>query len=265
MFTTAFWQDNHWQDFALRLLLLAIIWLVVWFVVRYIGRWVLRLILRSRGFTDDDGGFTLLRRTLRALVIITGILSSLAILGLTPLLASTLTTIGIVGIMVGLAVKDVAANFVSGVLLLFDRPFSLGDFVSAGNVQGNVEIISLRSTRIRTPEGPVVTIPNSVIASNAITNYSLSRARRVELTWKLPMDADIDAASRVLVELATADARVVAAPPPAVTIGDVRDDSFDLRLVTYVQSEDWQAAQSDLKRALVTRLAQQSNAANDST
>ena len=47
------------------------------------------------------------------------------------------------------------------------------------------------------------------------------------------------------------------APPPAVMIGDVRDDSFDLRLVTYVQSDDWQAAQSDLKRALVARLAEQ--------
>ncbi len=257
MFTTAFWQDNHWQDFALRILLLVVTWLAVWLVVRYIGRWVLRLILRSRGFTDDDGGFTLLRRALKALVIITGILSSLAILGLTPLLASTLTTIGIVGIIVGLAVKDVAANFVSGVLLLFDRPFSLGDFVSAGNVQGNVEVISLRSTRIRTPEGPVVTIPNSVIAANAITNYSMCRARRVELTWKLPLDADIDAATRMLLELATADARVVSTPPPAVTIGDVRDDSFDLRLVTYVQSEDWQTAQSDLKRALVARLAEQ--------
>jgi len=146
---------------------------------------------------------------------------------------------------------------VSGVLLLFDRPFSLGDFVSAGNVQGNVEVISLRSTRIRTPDGPVVTIPNSVIAANAITNYSLSRARRVELTWKLSLDADIDAATRTLLELATVDARVVAAPPPAVMIGDVRDDSFDLRLVTYVQSDDWQAAQSDLKRALVARLAEQ--------
>lgn len=259
MFTTAFWEDNHWEAFALRILLLVATWLAVWLVVRYIGRWVLRLILRSRGFTDDAGGFTLLRRTLKALVILTGILSSLAILGLTPLLASTLTTIGIVGIMVGLAVKDVAANLVSGVLLLFDRPFSPGDFVSAGNVQGNVEVISLRSTRIRTPEGPVVTIPNSVIAANAITNYSLSRARRVELTWKLPLDGDIEAATHVLVELANADARVVATPPPVVTIGDVRDDSFDLRLVTYVQSDDWQAAQSDLKRALVARLAQQNN------
>lgn len=255
MFTTAFWKDSYWEEAALRLLLLVITWLVVWLVVRFIGRWILDLVARARGFADDDGGFTLLRRALKAAVLIVGIVTSLAILGLTPLLASTLTSIGIAGIIVGLAVKDVAANFVSGVLLLFDRPFRLGDFVSAGNIQGHVVAISLRSTRIRTPEGPLVTIPNSVIAANAITNYSSSDKRRVELTWKLPIGADIDAATRSLSELATADARVAATPPPEVLLGDVRDDSFDLRLVAYVSSADWLAAQSDLKRELVKQLA----------
>lgn len=260
MFTTAFWQDKGWEELALRLLLLVIVWLIVWVLVRFIGRWIFRLIQRSRGFTEDHAGFATLRRLLRGLVVTTGILSSLAILGLTPLLASTLTTIGIVGIVLGLAVKDVAANFVSGVLLLFDRPFSLGDVVSAGNVQGKVELISLRSTRIRTPEGPVVTVPNSVIAANAITNYTMSRSRRIELTWKLPLDADIDAASRSLLALAQDDERVAQAPLPEVTMGDVRDDSFDLKLVAYANSEDWLAVQSDLKRKLVERRARTLNA-----
>ena len=201
-----FWQDNDGERVVLRLVMLVIIWLLVWFVVRFIGRWVLGLIARSRGFTEDGAGFTTLGRLLKGAVIIVGVLSSMAILGLTPLLASTLTSVGVVGIVVGLAVKDVAANFISGILLLFDRPFALGDFVSAGNVQGHVEVISLRSTRLRTPEGPVVTVPNSVIAANAITNFSMSRARRVELTWRLPLDADIEAASRSLIDLAAADA-----------------------------------------------------------
>ena len=201
-----FWQDNNGERVVLRLVMLVIIWLLVWFVVRFIGRWVLGLIARSRGFTEDDTGFTMLGRLLKGAVITVGVLSSMAILGLTPLLASTLTSVGVVGIIVGLAVKDVAANFISGILLLFDRPFALGDFVSAGNVQGHVEVISLRSTRLRTPEGPVVTVPNSVVAANAITNFSMSRARRVELTWRLTLDADIDAASRSLLELAAADA-----------------------------------------------------------
>ena len=251
-----FWQDMQWEQVTLRILMLAVTWLLVWLVVRHIGRWLLRLIAQSRGFTDDDAGFTMLRRVLRGLVIVVGILSSLAILGLTPLLASTLTSVGIVGIIAGLAVKDVAANFVSGVLLLFDRPFALGDYVSAGNVEGTVEHISLRSTRIRTPEGPVVTVPNSVIAANAISNFSMSRARRVELPWRLPIDAQIDAASAALIDLARADERVMAEPPPQVLVGDVRASFLDLVLVVYVRNEGWLVTRSDLRRELAERLAE---------
>jgi len=251
-----FWQDLKWEQVTLRLLMLAVTWLLVWLVVRFIGRWLLRLIAESRGFTDDDAGFTMLRRVLRGLVIVVGALSTLAILGLTPLLASTLTSFGIAGIIVGLAVKDVAANFVSGVLLLFDRPFALGDYVSAGNVEGTVEHISLRSTRIRTPEGPVVTVPNSIIAANAISNFSMSRARRVELPWRLPIGADIDAVSAALIDLAGADERVVAEPPPQVLVGDVRASFLDLVLVVYVRPEGWLVTRSDLRRELAARLAE---------
>jgi len=260
-----FWQDMKWEQVTLRLLMLVVTWLLVWLVVRFIGRWLLRLIAQSRGFTDDDAGFTMLRRTLKGLVIVVGVLSSLAILGLTPLLASTLTSFGIAGIIVGLAVKDVAANFVSGVLLLFDRPFALGDYVSAGNVEGTVEHISLRSTRIRTPEGPVVTVPNSVIAANAISNFSMSRARRVELAWRLPIGADVGAASAALTDLAGADERVMAEPAPQVLVENVRATFIDLVLVVYVRSDGWLVTRSDLRRKLAERLAEiKASQGNDS-
>jgi len=172
------------------------------------------------------------------------------------MLVSTLTTVGVVSIVVGLAVRDVAANFVSGVLLLFDQPFSVGDFVAAGNVQGRVEAITLRSTRIRTLDGPLVTMPNSVIAANAITNFTLSPNRRIELTWKVPLARGLttEQASSALVDLVVGEPRVLTEPSPHVLMGEVREDAFDLKLIYHIHAEDWPEAESAVKVAMVTRL-----------
>jgi small-conductance mechanosensitive channel len=259
MTTTVFWEDTNPQRLLIRILLLAVTWLIVWLVVRYISKWILKLILRAQGFTEDTSGFAVMRRFLRSIVILLGILTSLAILGMTPLLISTLTTVGVVGIVVGLAVRDVAANFVSGVLLLFDQPFSVGDMVAAGNVQGRVEAITLRSTRIRSLEGPLVTVPNSVIAANAITNFTLSPNRRIELTWKVPLARGLttERASAALLDIVVGEPRVLIEPPPQVVMGDVREDSFDLRLIYHIRAEDWPEVESAVKEAMVARLLAQ--------
>jgi small-conductance mechanosensitive channel len=259
MTTTVFWEDNNPQRLLIRLLLLVLTWVIVWLVVRYIGQWVLRLILRAQGFAEDPGGFTIMRRFLRSIAILLGIITSLAILGMTPMLVSTLTTVGVVSIVVGLAIRDVAANFISGVLLLFDQPFSVGDMVAAANVQGRVESITLRSTRIRTLEGPLVTVPNSVIAANAITNFTLSPNRRIELTWKVPLARGLttEEASAALLNVVVGEPRVLLEPPPHVLLGDVREDSFDLKLIYHIHAEDWPEVESAVKEAMVTRLLAQ--------
>jgi small-conductance mechanosensitive channel len=139
-------------------------------------------------------------------------------------------------------------------LLLMDRPFSLGDSVAAGNVQGIVENIALRSTRIRTPDGPVVTIPNSVIAANAITNYTVNPNRQFELVWTLPLDADADEARQVLLAVAATEPRLTSDIAPQVLVGDVRSSSYDLKLICQAPNGVWPQVQSDLKRALVARV-----------
>ncbi|PKO22391.1 MAG: hypothetical protein CVU38_09670, partial [Chloroflexi bacterium HGW-Chloroflexi-1] len=153
---------------------------------------------------------------------------------------------------------DVAANLIAGFFLLLDHPFSLGDVVAAGNVQGTVEQISLRSSRIRTLEGPVVTVPNSVIAANAITNYTVNPLRRIELTLTLPPDADIDRATQLLLDLAAAEPRLAPDVQPQVIVGELRDFSFDLKLICQAPNSVWFQTQSDLKRSLLIE-AQEAN------
>jgi len=244
-------QAIDWPDISARGIVIAVTWLVVWLLVRYLGRWLARFFERVADQTTDRTGLHVVRSLLNAAVIMIGVLITLAVLGLTTAVTSMLTAAGVAGIIIGFAVKDVAANLISGMLLLADRPFSLGDIVATGGVQGTVEKIALRSTRIRSVDGPMVTVPNSIIAANAITNFTTNPARRFEITWTLPLDADVEAATRILLQVAAAEPRLLSDAQPQVLIGDIRNGSFDLRLICQAPNEVWAAAQSDLKQALV--------------
>lgn len=245
-----------WADISARGVLIVVTWLLVWLLVRYVGRWLTRFFDRVADQTMDRTGLQVMRSLFNAAIIAVGVLITLALLGLTPLVASMLTAAGVAGIIIGFAVKDVAANTISGMLLLADRPFSLGDMVSAGSVQGTVEKIALRSTRIRSVDGPVVTVPNSVIAANAITNFTVNPNRRFETIWTLPLDADAEAARGILLQIAADEPRLTPDVLPQVLVGDIRNGSYDLRLICQAPNVVWGQVQSDLKQALVARARQ---------
>jgi small-conductance mechanosensitive channel len=249
-------QGIDWSGISLRGVAILVTWLLVWLLVRYVGRWLTRFFDRVADQTTDRTGLQVMRSLFNAAIIAIGVLITLAALGLTSIVVSMLTAAGVAGIIIGFAVKDVAANMISGMLLLADRPFSLGDSVLAGSVQGTVEKIALRSTRIRSLDGPVVTVPNSVIAANAITNFTVNPNRRFETIWTLPLDADAEVARHILLQVAAAEPRLTPDIVPLVLVGDIRNGSYDLRLICQAPNGVWWQVQSDLKQALMAHARQ---------
>jgi small conductance mechanosensitive channel len=242
---------------GVRIVLIALTWLAVSLIARRGGGWIRRTYTRVRVQEMDPLAFRALELAIQSIAVMIGALITLAILGLTSLLVSVLTAAGVTGIIVGFAVKDAAANVISGVLLLLERPFSLGDAVTVGTTTGTVEQISLRSTRVRTLEGPLVTVPNSIIAAGAITNYSVNPLRRVELVLTLSRGVDPNRATRLLLDLAAREPRLAPESVPQVLIGDIRDFSFDLKLVFQVPNTVWSQVQSDMKRALLALIQEE--------
>jgi MscS family membrane protein len=112
----------------------------------------------------------IISRTLKVFVIITGALSAAQYLGIP--VTSVIAGLGVGGIAVALAAQNTLANIFGSVTILIDRPFRVGDFVKITGFEGNVEEIGLRSTRIRTPEGHWVTLPNKVVVDAGITNIT---------------------------------------------------------------------------------------------
>jgi small conductance mechanosensitive channel len=110
-----------------------------------------------------------------------GLFIILDILNLNKAVTSLLAGVGVVGLALGFAFQDIAANFVSGIILAFRKPFMIGDVVVVGDLMGIVDRTNLRVTVIRTYQGQEVYVPNKDVLSNPITNYSVLEQRRIDL------------------------------------------------------------------------------------
>ena len=129
----------------------------------------------------------LLRRALKLFVGVMGGLLVIQHMGYP--VASLLGGLGIGGLAVALAAQDTLSNFFASVILFTDRPFKVGDWVQIGDVDGDVESIGFRSTRIRTWPKTLVTIPNKIIANTQVENWSAMPKRRIRFTLPVTYDA----------------------------------------------------------------------------
>lgn len=134
----------------------------------------------------DDQLVPLVRKALKIVTVIAGVLSILQNLNVN--VASLLAGLGIGGVAVALAAKDTVANFFGSVMIFIDRPFQIGDWVSVAGVEGIVEEVGFRSTRVRTFYNSLVTIPNAKFTEASIDNYGRRQYRRTYVTLRLTYD-----------------------------------------------------------------------------
>lgn len=238
-------------EYGWRILGLIITWVIVWLLVRYFSRVLEQLDERIKGIDIDTRDVKTLDKLLDYLFIIIGTLVTIAILNLTSVLYSMLTAAGVITIVIGFAVQDVAANFISGIFILLDQPFVRGDVVQIGDFSGTVQRISLRSTEIATFDGPVVSMPNSTVATTPIVNYSTNEERRVNLTVSISQETDLRAAIETLRELAEGEERRVPEKDITLFVSDVSDGAIVLTVMFYTPTASWFATTNDLRRSIV--------------
>ena len=222
-----------------------------------IGRWVLRGLTgwatRSmRRVGVDDTLTRFLGNLLYMVLLIFLVLTAFSALGVPT--TNFLAILGAAGLAVGLALKDSLSNFSSGVMLVFFRPFKVGDQIDAAGVGGVVESIGIFSVVLKTPDNRVITVPNSLIYAGAITNYNAESTRRVDLTIAIGYTADIPQAKSVIAAVVAAETRIAKHPVPEVVVQDVLQTAVTLAVHVWVASADYPNVRSDLlermKRAL---------------
>jgi small conductance mechanosensitive channel len=249
-------QGLPWATYAARAIAIVVVWVIVWILVRFLSRWITRLDEQLEGIDIDPREMKVLDRILDYITITIGAIITFAIMGISEFLYSALTAAGVISIIIGFAVKDVAANFISGIFILLDQPFVSGDFVEIGSYSGTVRKISLRSTELVTFEGPVVCIPNSKMATDPIVNYSTAALRLVEVKASVPKDSDLGQAIQLLHDVGESDTRRLTEKGVTILIADIGEYAVDLLLRVFVPADVFIQAQSDLRQRVVEEFQQ---------
>jgi small conductance mechanosensitive channel len=226
-------------------------------VVFLVGRMLLKG-LSSRATTAmrrvgvDDTSSRFLSNLLYMILLIFVALTAFWTLGVQ--MTSFVAILGAAGLAIGLAFKDSLSNFASGLMLVFFRPFKVGDFIDAAGVSGIVESIGIFNVVMKTPDNRVINVPNSLVYAGTITNYNAESTRRIDLTIAIGYDADIPQARSVIAAIIAADPRISKSPAPEVVVQDVLTTVVTLAVRVWVASPDYGGVRSDLlersKRAL---------------
>ncbi len=127
---------------------------------------------------------------LKGIIMIIGFTVSMSILGLSGIASGIVTGAGVSAVVLGFAFKNVGENLISGVMLIISRPFNTGDFISVSDITGNVVSMNLKTTDVRTIDGKMIYIPNSLIVNNPLTNYTIEGKRRFD--FEVELDATVN-------------------------------------------------------------------------
>lgn len=214
-------------DSAIRLvprLLAALLVVGLFWALASLTRYLLRLVFRL--VISDLTVENLIRQLSYYAIWAIGLVVATDALGFDP--ETVVTGLGLTGLALGFALKDIISNFVSGLLILWLRPFQLGDQIIVGSSEGNVERIHLRATEIRTYDGRVVMVPNAELFTSRIINNTAAPLRRGNITVFLGYDVDLERAAEVI-RAAVPDAEGVLAERP-VTVRVRQLGSADVEL-----------------------------------
>jgi small-conductance mechanosensitive channel len=241
---------EHWRALAeiygLRLLGSVLILLIGLWLAKRLSRALDRVLERTHTEATLRG---FLRNIAYAAMVVIVILAALQALGYTP--ASLFAVLGAAGLGIGLALKDSLSNLAAGFQLIVQRPFRAGDYVLAASLEGTVEQVRVFQTRLRTPDNRVVIVPNSLITAAAITNYTATVKRRVDIVASIGHAEDLVATRSRLVEIAQAHPKVLQEPEPVLlAVGLAAENRLNLELRVWVRTADVQHVRSELTEAI---------------
>lgn len=185
--------------------------------------------------------FPLLRKTLKYSTLIIASLMALQTLGIE--VTAALAGMGIAGLAISLAARDTIANIISGIFIIIDQPFTVGDRIEVWNTPqgtstwGDVIDIGLRSTKIRTTDNLVVVIPNAEIAKRDIINYTaISPQIRIRIPVGISYDSDLKKAEKIMLEVAREMEGVLKNPEPKVVVKEFGESSINLELRVWIEN-----------------------------
>ena len=215
----------------------ALLTLLVFVIIFAIGSRLLRDMVLSRflNYMRIDAGtqFTF-ERIVHYLIMVLGVVVAFQSIGVD--LSGLAVIFGFLSVGIGFGLQNVTSNFVAGLILLFERPINVGDRVLIGDVEGDVNEIKIRATRIQTVDNISIIVPNSEFVASNVINYSHGDPKiRINVDVGVSYNSDLDLVLRTLKEVALADSEVLKRPEPDVLLRNFGDSSWEMRLRIWIR------------------------------
>jgi small conductance mechanosensitive channel len=244
------WVADNGVSFGFKILFFVLIMAIATMVARIVRRAVERALNGPKVRISH-----LLRKMIIGfsgnLVLLTGVLIALSQVGVN--LAPILAGVGVVGFIVGFALQETLANFAAGMMILFYRPYDVGDLVEVSGVFGKVEQMSLVSTTILTIDNQTLVVPNGKIWGDVIRNVTAQHIRRVDLVFGIAYSDDIPKAEKILESILAEHELVLADPEPMVKLHTLNESSVDFIVRPWVKTDDYWDVHWDVTREVKMR------------
>ncbi len=153
--------------------------------------------------------------------------------------SSLLTMLAAAGAAVALALKDSLANVAGGIMILINKPFSQDDYVDINGAMGKVKKIDLFVTHLHTYDNKVVTIPNGIVNTSILTNYTQEEMRRVDCKFSISYSSDIKKVKDILSGIAESNPDIMKIPEPVIGVAEHGDSGIIMDLLAWCSTEDY--------------------------
>ena len=229
---------------------IAILWMAV-LVGRLLARRPMSWLRRHQRnpYLED-----LVRRMVQVVVVILGLVLALNLLGATALIGAVLGSAGVLGLVVGFAFKDIAENYMAGILLSLRRPFAPDDHLVVDKYEGKVIALTSRATLLMTLDGNQLSLPNSLVFKSVVLNYTANPRRRFDFVLPVdPSESIHDATERAVAAIGQVDG-VLKDPPPSWQVDGYNAKGLDLRFFGWIDQRrnDLGKTRSEALRAVKT-------------
>jgi small conductance mechanosensitive channel len=218
--------------FIPRVFVAGLFLLVFWGIHRAVRRMVISGMSRAN---VDDSIRDMLGHLIKWAVMGFGLVIAFNQVGVQ--ITAMLTGISILGLAIGFAAQDAISNFISGVVIFWDKPFKVGDWIQIQDVYARVARITFRSTRLHNEDGDIVVYPNTAMLANKIANHSADPVTRVNVPILIPYKDSIDDARAKLLALVSRDGRIMTDPTPTVVVNTADGVNVGLVLRFWVKDE----------------------------
>ena len=222
-------------QFALRVAVVVGSFLGLLVVARIVRRWARRVFERVPTLSKLLQGF--LAMVVYWITLAIGLMVVLAALGvnITPLFA----LVGGASFIIAFAMQETLGNLAAGLMIMINRPFDEGDYVTIGGKGGTVRKVSVVATTIATPDNQVIIIPNSKVWGDVITNVTASDTRRVDMVFGIGYEDSIEKAQQVLERVLSEHPKVLPDPEPLIRVNELGESSVNFIVRPWVKAEDY--------------------------